>query len=83
MRCLQYLAKFTDFPCPNHAPSREFFQDQDAIRAIAAGISRTGKPEVIRSTTTGSGSCASNTGLRTRPATAAKIRRPAVARQKA
>lgn len=48
MRCLQYLAKFTDFPCPNHAPSREFVQDQDAIRAIAAGISRTGKPEVIR-----------------------------------
>nr|DAL58234.1 MAG TPA_asm: hypothetical protein [Caudoviricetes sp.] len=24
MRCLQYLAKFTDFPCPTHAPSREF-----------------------------------------------------------
>lgn len=62
MRCLQYLAKFTDFPCPTHAPSREFFQDQDAIRAIAAGISRAGKPDVIRATTTGAGSCASNNG---------------------
>lgn len=41
-------------------PLREFFQDQDAIRAIAAGISRAGKPEVIRATTTGAGSCASN-----------------------
>ena len=43
-------------------PLREFFQDQDAIRAIAAGISRAGKPEVIRATTTGAGSCASNNG---------------------
>nr|DAL35768.1 MAG TPA_asm: hypothetical protein [Caudoviricetes sp.] len=35
MRCLQCLAKFTDFPCPTHAPLCEFFQDQDAIRAIS------------------------------------------------
>lgn len=83
MRCLQYLAKFTDFPCPNHAPSREFFQDQDAIRAIAAGISRAGKPEVIRATTTEAGSSASNTSLSACPAATAKKRRSAIPRKKA
>lgn len=62
MSCLQYLSKFTDFPCPTHAPLREFFHNRHTISAIAAGISRAGKPEVIRATTTGAGSCASNNG---------------------
>lgn len=61
----EYIPVFIVHSC--HAtttthPLREFFQDQDVIRAIAAGISRAGKPEVIRATTTGAGSCASNNG---------------------
>ena len=67
----------------HHAPLREFFQDQDAIRAIAASISRAGKSEVIRATTARAGSCASNTCLSPCPATAAKVRYPTVTRQKA
>lgn len=43
-------------------PSREFFHDRHAISTIAAGKCRAGKTEVIRSTTTGAGSCASNNG---------------------
>ncbi|MFV5052452.1 hypothetical protein ACNKFQ_19150 [Klebsiella quasipneumoniae] len=71
-------------PKPSHPnPLREFFQDQDAIRVIATGISRAGKPEVIRATTAGAGSCASNIGLSPCPPTAAKIRRPIVTLQKA